>query len=70
MAPTFRRVASWGGAAVAIFSIAMVALALALAAEGQTPPGWMAAVVLYGLPLAFACMGAALVAAFVERRKR
>ncbi|MCH6471444.1 hypothetical protein [Sinomonas terrae] len=70
MAPTFRRVASWGGAAVAVFSFATVALALVLAASGKTPPGWMAAVVLYGLPLAFACMGAALVAAFLERRKR
>ncbi|MDQ4503183.1 hypothetical protein [Sinomonas sp. ASV322] len=70
MAPTFRRAASWGGAAVAVFSIAMVALAIGLAAVGQTPPGWMAAVVLYGLPLAFALMGAALVAAYVERRRR
>lgn len=70
MAPTFRRVASWGGAAVAVFSFAIVALAFAIAASGKTPPGWMAAVVLYGLPLAFACMGAALLAAFIERRNR
>ena len=70
MAPTFRRAASWGGAAVAVLSLAMVALAIGLAGAGQTPPAWMGAVVLYGLPLAFALMGSALVAAYVERRKR
>lgn len=70
MAPTFRRAASWGGAAVAVFSLAMVALAIGLASSGQTPPGWMAGVTLYGLPVAFALLGAALVAGFIDRRKR
>jgi cation transporter-like permease len=58
------------GAVVAVVSLGAWAVTLGLAAAGATAPTWITAVALYGLPIAFLIMAAAVAWAFVERRRR
>lgn len=65
----WRRTATVGGAFLAAVSLAAWTATLALAAGGATPPSWVTALALYGLPVAFLLMAAAIVAGVLERRR-
>nr|WP_077490854.1 hypothetical protein [Sinomonas mesophila] len=58
-----------GGALLAGLSLAAWAATLALASGGATAPAWVTALALYGLPVAFLLMAAAIVAGVLERRR-
>ena len=68
-APGLRRAAALGGALLAGVSLAAWALTLGLAAGGATAPAWVTALALYGLPIAFILMAAAVIAGVLERRR-
>ena len=65
----WRRAVTLGGALLAAVSLAAWAATLALAAGGATPPAWVTALALYGLPAAFVLMAAAIIAGVLERRR-
>ena len=65
----WRRAATVGGALLAALSLAAWAATLAIAAGGATAPSWVTALALYGLPVAFLLMAAALIAGVLERRR-
>ncbi|GAB4100608.1 hypothetical protein [Sinomonas halotolerans] len=68
-AHAWRRAATVGGAALAAVSLAAWGAVLGLAAAGWTAPPWVTVLALWGLPLAFVLMAAAIAAAVFERRR-
>ncbi|MBL0705010.1 hypothetical protein JJE72_05750 [Sinomonas sp. JC656] len=58
------------GAVLAVVSLVAWGVTLGLAAGGGRAPGWVGGLALYGLPVAFILMGAALAAAVLDRRRR
>ena len=65
----WRLAATAGGALLAAASLAAWAAILALAAGAAAAPSWVTALALYGLPVAFLLMAAAIVAGVLERRR-
>lgn len=68
--PGWRKAVTAAGVIVAVVSVAAWAVTLGTAAAGTSEPAWVGAVALYGLPIAFILMGAAIVGAVIERRRR
>jgi hypothetical protein len=67
--PVWRKSVTAAGVLVAVVSVAAWAVTLGVAAAGGSEPAWVGAVALYGLPVAFILMGAAIVGAVIERRR-
>ncbi|GAB2741338.1 hypothetical protein [Sinomonas soli] len=68
--PGWRKAVTAAGVIVAVVSVAAWAVTLSVAAASGSEPAWVGAVALYGLPVAFILMGAAIVGAVIERRRR
>lgn len=58
------------GGVLAVVSLGAWAATLGLAASGSAAPTWVASVALYGLPVAFLIMAAAVVWTVLERKRR
>ncbi len=56
-------------AAAAVISLVAVAAVLVLAFNHAVAPAWLTSIALYGLPLAFALMLAAVIGAILVRRQ-